>query len=103
MGRLLNSIDKRLIDLSISKKLTLMIVVFCLIICSLLGLSYVGREILSGVRAYVGGEGLWAKAQKDAVYHLRKYADTKDEHDYMRYLQYLQVPLGDHKARLELI
>jgi len=26
--------------------------------------------ILSAVRAYVGGEGLWSKGQKQAVYHL---------------------------------
>ena len=31
---------------------------------------------LSSLRAYVGGEGLWSKAQKDAVYYLNRYADT---------------------------
>ena len=58
--------------------------------------------LLSGVRAYVGGEGLWSKAQKDGIYHLRRYADTRDEQDFARYLQQFAVPLGDRQARLEL-
>jgi len=30
--------------------------------------------VLSSMRAYVGGESVWSKAQKDAVFHLQKYA-----------------------------
>lgn len=29
--------------------------------------------ILSGVRAYVGGESLWSKGQKDAIHYLQRY------------------------------
>jgi two-component system cell cycle sensor histidine kinase/response regulator CckA len=57
---------------------------------------------LSSVRAYVGGEGLWAKAQKDASYSLRKYAQTHDHGDYRNFLNFMKVPLGDRKARIEL-
>jgi PAS domain S-box-containing protein len=47
----------------------------------------------------VGGEGLWSKAQKDAVHHLLWYARTFDERDYERYREAIAVPLGDRKAR----
>jgi PAS domain S-box-containing protein len=57
---------------------------------------------LSSVRACVGGEGLWSKAQKDAIYHLEKYGHTRDQNDYNDYLLFMRVPEGDHKARLEL-
>src|SRR2546426_5027903 len=59
-------------------------------------------EVLSAVRAYVGGEGLWSKGEKDAVHYLARYAETRDERDYRRYLDAIAVPLGDKQARLEL-
>jgi signal transduction histidine kinase len=58
---------------------------------------------LSSVRALVGAEGLWSKGQKDAIFHLRKYAITENEQDYKAFLRFMAVPLGDHKTRLELI
>ncbi|MBS1686275.1 MAG: PAS domain S-box protein [Bacteroidetes bacterium] len=54
---------------------------------------------LSSVRAYVGGEGLWSKGQKDAVYHLQKYGHSHHEADYQNFLLFMKVPLGDHMAR----
>lgn len=54
------------------------------------------------IRVYVGGEGLWAKAQKDAVHSLEHYVVHRDEADYQAYLRLIQVPLGDQKARIEL-
>jgi len=58
---------------------------------------------LSAVRAYVGGEGLWSKAQKDAIYYLQKYYRTHDEADYKAFQDFMKVPLGDHKARIEML
>lgn len=57
---------------------------------------------LSSVRAFVAGEGLWSKAQKDAIYNLQKYSRTYNEKDYINYQNFLKVPLGDHKTLLEL-
>jgi PAS domain S-box-containing protein len=57
---------------------------------------------LSSVRAYVGGEGLWSKAQKDALYQLQRYSRTRDERDYRLFIDHMKVPFGDHRARLEL-
>lgn len=56
----------------------------------------------SSMRAYVGGEGLWSKGQKEAVFSLKAYAASKSEADYQAYLQAIAVPLGDHKARIAL-
>ena len=58
---------------------------------------------LSSVRALVGAEGLWSKAQKDAVYQLGKYHRSHREEDYKAFQQFMSVPLGDHKTRLELL
>ena len=68
----------------------------------LLLLASQGFEILSASRAYVGGEGLWSKAQKDAVNHLLRYAYGREEGEFMRFRAALQIPLGDRTARLEL-
>ncbi|GAB4507656.1 MAG: hypothetical protein Tsb0026_03990 [Sulfuricaulis sp.] len=71
------------------------------IIISLL-LALGAMEALSAARAYVAGEGLWSKAQRDAVYSLTLYAQTRDPRYYERYQQALSIPLSDHRARLEM-
>ncbi len=50
----------------------------------------------------MGGEGLWSKAQKEAVLSLVRYAASHAKEDYQRFQQALQTPLGDKQARLEL-
>ena len=72
-----------------------------IIIISLL-LALGALEVLSAARAYVAGEGLWSKAQRDAVYSLTLYAQTRDPRHYERYQQALAIPLSDHRARLEM-
>jgi PAS domain S-box-containing protein len=57
---------------------------------------------LSSVRAYVAGEGLWSKAQKDAMYQLIKYGRTRNEADYLAFKEFMKVPLGDHAVLVEL-
>lgn len=59
-------------------------------------------DLLSAVRAYVAGESLYSKGQKDAQIHLIDYADSQREADYQRFIQALAVPLGDRVAREEL-
>ena len=58
--------------------------------------------IISGVRAYVAGEGFYAKYQKDAVFYLRRYVQTTHEPDYQRFSDAIVVPLGDGNARRAL-
>ncbi|MHB8623507.1 MAG: diguanylate cyclase domain-containing protein [Sulfuricaulis sp.] len=59
-------------------------------------------EVLSAARAYVAGESLWSKAQRDAVYSLTLYAQTNDLAYFKRYQQAVAIPLNDHDARIEL-
>src|ERR1700745_2604523 len=58
---------------------------------------------LSSLRAYVGGEGLWSKAQKDAVFHLYRYGVSRIERDYQLFEQFMRVPIGDANTRRELL
>jgi PAS domain S-box-containing protein len=56
-------------------------------------------QLLSTVRAYVAGESLYSKAQKDAQIYLLDYADRRRELDYQRFMTALAIPLGDRAAR----
>lgn len=97
------SVARRLFrDLPVSKKLVVIQWLFLVIVISLLGLSYLTIENLSAARAYIGGEGLWSKAQKQAVHDLLRYSISRSETDFQSYKKALLVPLGDKQARLEL-
>jgi PAS domain S-box-containing protein len=76
--------------------------VLLLLTVSVLVLAAVGSMVQSGVRAYVGGEGLWSKAQKDAILHLGRYMETRSETNWNGYLREIDVILGDSRARVEL-
>src|ERR1700680_3345009 len=75
---------------------------FAAIVLCLLILANFSFGLLSSVRAYVGGESLWSKAQKDAVYHLQKYAASGALEELRQFRVDLAVPLGDHEARVEM-
>lgn len=89
-------------DISIAKKLYFTVGIMALLIIVELMVLFFSINTLSAVRAYVGGEGLWSKAQKDALYQLLKYARTHDEADYTKFIGFMTVNQGDHKARMEL-
>jgi len=93
---------KLFFDLPVPKKLVAILWIFLIVVIALLGLSYLTIENLSAARAYVGGEGLWSKAQKQAVRELLLYSTSRSEGDFEAYQQALLVPLGDKQARLEL-
>jgi hypothetical protein len=57
--------------LGFSRQLGLIVAFFALTIVCLLGLVGAALHVTSGVRAYVGGEGLWSKSQKAAVARAR--------------------------------
>lgn len=65
-------------------------------------LSLASNSILSSLRAYVNGEGLWSKAERQAAAELRKYSISGQEQDYERFKAELAVPMGDQVARLQL-
>ncbi|MBA5606199.1 diguanylate cyclase [Duganella sp. FT3S] len=85
-----------------SRRLILIAWLFSAIIVLVLLFTYYGIGLLSAGRAYVGGEGLWSKAQKDAVFALERYTHYHQEADYDSYRAALDLILGDRQARLEL-
>jgi diguanylate cyclase (GGDEF)-like protein len=75
---------------------------FAAIVLCLLILADSSFELLSSARAYVGGESLWSKAQKDAVFHLQKYGTGRDPEELRQFRERLAIPLGDRDARVEM-
>ena len=69
---------------------------------SVIALAAFDMETLSEVRAYVAGESRWSKGQKDALYMLRLYVQSRDERHYQQFRRSLVVPLADRRARLEM-
>ncbi len=89
-------------DITISMKLYFTVGIMALLVTIELCTLWFAVGTLSSVRSFVNGEGLWSKAQKDAVYSLFIYAHSHREKDYQAFHDYLKVPLGDNKTRLEL-
>jgi len=85
-----------------SKRMLLIISPFLAIVVVLVWLATVSIDILAAGRAYVEGESLWSKNQKEAVFYLLRFAQTGLESDFHNYEKAMRVPLGFRKARLEL-
>ena len=62
-------------------------------------LCMLGLHLLSGARAYVGGEGRWSKGHALAALELRAYAATEAPEHMQAFRAALDVPLADHEAR----
>ncbi|UYL07986.1 response regulator [Bdellovibrio sp. SKB1291214] len=90
-------------NLSVVKKLYIVVGGMALLIALELGTLVFALTTLSSVRAFVGGEGLWSKAQKNAIHSLTSYIFTKDKTYYDDFHAHMQIPLGDRHARLELM
>lgn len=97
-----SSLVRRVRDISIKKKLYFTVGIMALLIAIELCALFFSIHTLSSVRAYINGEGLWSKSQKDAMYYLIKYGGSRDQQDYDRFKNFLSVPLGDHRALIEL-
>jgi diguanylate cyclase (GGDEF)-like protein len=65
-------------------------------------IAFFSLEILSSVRAYVAGEAIWSRSQKNAVYFLDLYLHSGERTFFAQYQQALAVPVGDKFARLAL-
>src|SRR5256885_2260287 len=84
--------------LGFPRQLGLIVAFFALTIVCLLALVGAAFHVMSGVRAYVGGEGLWSKSQKAAVRAL-EHAIDGDEQALIYFDAIFAVPLGDRRAR----
>jgi signal transduction histidine kinase len=96
------SLFGRIKNISIAKKLYFTVGIMAMLIAVELAVLIFSINTLSSVRAYVAGEGLWSKAQKDAMYQLLKYSRTRNENDYEKFISFMQVSAGDHAALVEL-
>ena len=59
-------------------------------------------EVMSSVRAYVAGEAMWSRSQKNAVYFLNLYMRSGEAGQFAQYRASLAVPIGDEFARWAL-
>src|SRR5713226_8434876 len=80
--------------LAMSKRMFLIVSPFLAIVAILVWLAIVSIDILAAGRAYVEGESLWSKNQKEAVFHLLRFAETRSESDFRSYQKAIMVPLG---------
>jgi diguanylate cyclase (GGDEF)-like protein/PAS domain S-box-containing protein len=85
------------------KRMVLIVWLFVGIVVCLLVAAVYSVELLSAGRAFVGAEGQWSRAQKDASYYLSRYALTRDDTLYEAFQRSIAVPIGDRKARMELV
>ena len=68
----------------------------------MLSMCVASLSLLSSIRAFVNGEGMWSKAERQAIAELRDYARNGEAGNYQRFRAELAVTLGDHAARLQL-
>src|SRR3989442_3802059 len=99
---LVTSFAKVIQWLAMSKRMFLIVSPFLAIVAILVWLAIVSIDILAAGRAYVEGESLWSKNQKEAVFHLLRFAETRSESDFLSYQQAIAAPMGFRRARLEL-
>ena len=75
---------------------------FLVVILVLVSLAIFSIDIMSSVRAYIGGESIWSKGQKDAVFYLNLYTETGDDATYRQYMSAIDGPRNLRRARLAL-
>jgi two-component system, sensor histidine kinase len=90
-------------DRPVAVKLAAMSIAFVLVVAALVVIVALALDITAGVRGYVRGEGLWSRSQKEATYNLSRYVEEGQALHYQRYRESVAIPLGDRRARLELM
>lgn len=75
------------------------ILIFASVSIILTAFSYLQSQVMDSVRAYVRGEGLYAKAQKEATYELFRYLESGESSTFLQFQKNLEIPIGDRLAR----
>ncbi|HMH22074.1 MAG TPA: ATP-binding protein [Puia sp.] len=96
-----SSLFRRFKNISIAKKLYFTVGIMALLIAIELGVLIFSIHTLSSVRAYVNGEALYSKSQKDAMYQLLQYGLTSKEDHYAKFQEFMKVPIGDRATLQE--
>ncbi len=89
-------------NISITKKLYFTIGIMAVLIVIELVTLWFSHHMLKAVRASVQQEGVWSKAQKDAINELQSYILDGDSTHYYHFKDMLKVHQGDKKAFAEL-
>ena len=95
--------DDEKVNLNSKAKLYRVIAIFVLLGLALSAVSYIGKEVQTGTRAYISGESEWAKAQKEASINLLQYVRTEDRTYYQKYQNALKIIEGDRSGREALM
>lgn len=90
-------------DLSVSRKLYAVVGLMAILIALELFTLIFAMHTLSAVRAIVNGEGVWSKAQKNAIQSLYLYAFYQDDRYYKEFHEHLTISDGDRIGRLEIL
>jgi diguanylate cyclase (GGDEF)-like protein/PAS domain S-box-containing protein len=99
----LKNTRKQSASATIKKKVLAVMVIFITITVFCLCLTYLALSVQSTIRAFVHGEGLWSKAQRDAVLALQDYLESYNPADFQNVQNALKIPMGYRQARLELL
>ncbi|HTJ94857.1 MAG TPA: EAL domain-containing protein [Pararobbsia sp.] len=75
---------------------------FLVVVFLMVALASVSLQIMSSVRAYIGGESTWSKGQKDAVFYLSVYGHTGDAAAFDKYQAAIARPLALQRARVAM-
>ena len=75
---------------------------FVMVVVLQAAIAGLSLEVMSSVRAYVAGEAMWSRSQKNAVYFLNLYLHSGDASQFAQYQTSLAVPIGDEFARWAL-
>jgi len=89
-------------NLSVSYKLYAVVGLMAVLIAVELGTLVFAMRMLSSMRGFVVGEGIWSKAQKSAVLELQNYAWTHDPSHLAKFHEHLKIPMGDYAVRIEM-
>lgn len=80
-------------------KFYLLVAMFALSLGSITAILTLQAFVNDGIRVYVNSEGVWAKAQKEAVIALTAAVATRDKSIISKYENAIKVPMGYRSAR----
>jgi diguanylate cyclase (GGDEF)-like protein/PAS domain S-box-containing protein len=76
--------------------------IFVAIVAAMLAAAFYSLQIVAAGRTFIAAEARWAKAQRDAAFHLSRYLQSRSADDYLAFEIALGVIEGTRAARQEL-
>lgn len=75
---------------------------FLAVIVVLVGLGAISVGVMSSLRAFIAGESVWSKGEKDGIFYLSQYTEFANEEFYNRYQVAVAGPRSLRNARIAL-